>query len=111
MCIRDRLEDELSRLMSDFEKKEVQLHEVMATGGISAETSAEIFGDLESTLDQRNKTLKELEYEVYRLQKLHNDAVRTFDSKFVELGIDAADAKFDLVESITSSGPAGLLVR
>ena len=44
-----------------------------------------------------------------RLQKLHNDAVRTFDAKFVECGIDAADAKFDLVETSTTSGPAGLL--
>ena len=54
---------------------------------------------------------RELEYDVHRLQKLHNDAVRTFDAKFVELGIDAADAKFDLVESSTSSGPAGLLFK
>eukprot|EP00658_Telonema_sp_P-2_P024928 TRINITY_DN2002_c0_g2_i7.p1 TRINITY_DN2002_c0_g2~~TRINITY_DN2002_c0_g2_i7.p1 ORF type:complete len:408 (-),score=162.64 TRINITY_DN2002_c0_g2_i7:61-1284(-) len=105
------LEDELSRMMSDFEKKEVQLHEVMATGGISKETSAEIFGDLEETLEQRNGSIRDLSYEVQKLQKLHNDAVRTFDSKFVELGIDASDAKFDLVESATSAGPAGLLFQ
>jgi len=105
------LEDELTYLMNEFEKKEVQLHEVMATGGISQETSAEIFGDLETTLEQRNKTTRELEYEMHRLQKLHNDAVRTFDAKFVELGIDAADAKFDLVDTSTSSGPAGLLFQ
>lgn len=52
---------------------------------------------------------RELEYEVLRLQKLHNDAVRTFDAKFVEFGIDAADAKFDLVDTSTAAGPAGLL--
>jgi len=103
------LEDELARVMSEFEKKEVQLHEVMATGGISPETSAEIFGDLEQTLEDRNSTIRNLEYEVLRLQKLHNDAVRTFDAKFVECGIDAADAKFDLVETSTTTGPAGLL--
>merc|ERR1711907_486919 len=103
------LEDELARVMSEFEKKEVQLHEVMATGGISPETSAEIFGDLEKTLEDRNSTIRNLEYEVLRLQKLHNDAVRTFDAKFVECGIDAADAKFDLVETSTTTGPAGLL--
>jgi len=53
----------------------------------------------------------ELDYEVKRLQKLHNDAVRTFDSKFVELGIDPSDAKFDIVDSSTSAGPAGLLFK
>lgn len=52
------LEDELARVMSEFEKKEVQLHEVMATGGISPETSAEIFGDLENTLENRNSTIR-----------------------------------------------------
>eukprot|EP00656_Telonema_subtile_P027705 TRINITY_DN2984_c0_g1_i1.p1 TRINITY_DN2984_c0_g1~~TRINITY_DN2984_c0_g1_i1.p1 ORF type:complete len:408 (+),score=157.47 TRINITY_DN2984_c0_g1_i1:674-1897(+) len=105
------LEDEMSQMMNEFEKKEVQLHEVMATGGISAETSAEIFGDLENTLEQRNTSIRDLEYEFQRIQKLHNDAVRTFDAKFVELGIDATDAKFDLVESATSAGPAGLLFK
>jgi len=54
---------------------------------------------------------RELDYEVKRLQKLHNDAVRTFDSKFVELGIDPSDAKFDIVDSSTSAGPAGLLFK
>jgi len=105
------LEEELSRVMAEFEKKEVQLHEVMATGGISKETSSEIFGDLEKTLEQRDGTIQELDYEVKRLQKLHNDAVRTFDSKFVELGIDPSDAKFDIVDSSTSAGPAGLLFK
>ena len=52
------LEEELSRVMAEFEKKEVQLHEVMATGGISKETSSEIFGDLEKTLEQRDGTIQ-----------------------------------------------------
>ena len=55
---------------------QVQLHEVMATGGISQETHADIFGELESTLETKNSTIESLDYEFIRLQKLYNDCIK-----------------------------------
>merc|ERR1711959_577410 len=50
------LEEKMQGLMGQFEQREVQLHEVMATGGISQETHADIFGELEGTLETKSTT-------------------------------------------------------
>jgi len=95
--------------MSQFEQREVQLHEVMATGGISQETHADIFGELESTLETKNSTIESLDYEFIRLQKLYNDCIKVFEAKFREFGIEADDVKMAHLETPAGNGPAGLV--
>jgi len=104
-----QVEEKLDTAMKQFEQREVQLHEVMATGGISKETHADIFGELEGQLDHKNKSIQAMEYELVRLQKLHNDCIKVFEAKFRELGIEAEDAVHSQIETTASTGPAGLL--
>merc|ERR1711988_623624 len=87
------LEEKLQNAMAQFEQREVQLQEVMTTGGISKETHADIFGELEGQLDDKKQTAEALEYELIRLQKLHNDCIKVFEAKFRECGIEADDIR------------------
>merc|ERR1711959_116055 len=87
------LEEKMKSAMSSFEQREVQLHEVMATGGISKETHADIFGELETTIEHKTSTIESLDYEYVRLQKLYNDCIKVFEAKFREFGIEADDVK------------------
>jgi len=103
------LEENLQNAMVQFEQREVQLHEVMATGGISKETHADIFGELEQQLDNKKNTIDAMEYELTRLQKLHNDCIKVFEAKFRECGIEAEDIRMGPVETTAGGGPAGLL--
>jgi len=103
------LEEKMQSAMSQFEQREVQLHEVMATGGISQETHADIFGELESTLETKNSTIESLDYEFIRLQKLYNDCIKVFEAKFREFGIEADDVKMAHLETPAGNGPAGLV--
>merc|ERR1711998_421040 len=103
------LEESLENAMSQFENREVQLHEVMATGGISKETHADIFGELEITLDQKTSTIESLDYEYIRLQKLYNDCIKVFEAKFREFGIEADDVRMQPLDTVAGTGPAGLV--
>merc|ERR1711939_792415 len=103
------LEEQLANTLSQFETREVQLHEVMATGGISKETHADIFGELDNTLEAKHRTVEQLQYELVRLQKLHNDCIKVFEAKFREFGIEAEDAKMNPIATIAGMGPAGLV--
>merc|ERR1712178_304726 len=103
------LEEKLQNAMAQFEQREVQLQEVMTTGGISKETHADIFGELEGQLDEKKQTAEALEYELIRLQKLHNDCIKVFEAKFRECGIEADDIRMVPVETAAGGGPAGLL--
>merc|ERR1711871_103363 len=105
------LEDKMQSAMTQFEQREVQLHEVMATGGISKETHADIFGELESTLEAKAQTQEALESESIRLQKLYNDAIKVFEAKFREFGIEADDIRMQEIETVAGTGPAGLVVE
>merc|ERR1711998_204256 len=103
------LEEKMQNAMSQFEQREVQLHEVMATGGISKETHADIFGELEITLDQKTSTIESLDYEYIRLQKLYNDCIKVFEAKFREFGIEADDVRMQPLDTVAGTGPAGLV--
>merc|ERR1711871_317796 len=103
------LEEKMQNLMGQFEQREVQLHEVMASGGISHETHADIFGELESTLESKTSSIESLEYEYIRLQKLYNDCIKVFEAKFREFGIEADDVRVSQLETPAGTGPAGLV--
>merc|ERR1711871_642376 len=105
------LEERMQSAMTQFEQREVQLHEVMATGGISKETHADIFGELESTLEAKAQTQEALEYESIRLEKLYNDAIKVFEAKFREFGIEEDDIRMQEIETVAGTGPAGLVVE
>jgi chromosome segregation ATPase len=107
------LEKKLESLGSQLEKKEAQMNEVLAASNLDPTSLAVVTRKLEDVLDAKNSAIKELQYEVARIAKAHNDTVRTFESKLGEFGIPAAEVGFKLItlddRQQLGQGPADLM--
>eukprot|EP00049_Salpingoeca_infusionum_P001909 m.51933 g.51933 ORF g.51933 m.51933 type:complete len:496 (+) comp11272_c0_seq1:918-2405(+) len=109
------LERKLDTLSSQLEKKEAQLNEVLAASSLDPTSLAVVTRKLEDVLDAKNAAIKELQFEVARVAKIHNDSVMAFETKLTEHGIPPAEVGFQLVtlehddQQQLGKGPAGLL--
>jgi hypothetical protein len=57
--------------------------------------------------------IRDTRYELVRMAKCYNDALRTYSQKLVELGIPAQEITsmgFSKIPTNASTGPAGLVV-
>ncbi|CAB1339359.1 unnamed protein product [Coregonus sp. 'balchen'] len=88
------LERKLGALTNTLEKKEAQLNE--------------------EVLDSKNIAIKDLQYELVRVCKAHNDLLRTYEAKLQAFGIPMEELGFKPLESSVAGhslgqGPAGLV--
>jgi len=54
--------------------------------------------------------IKDLQYELSRVTKAHNDVIRVYESKLTEFGIPVEELGFRPLLSSSGIGPAGLVV-
>lgn len=54
--------------------------------------------------------IQDLQYELARVTKAHNDVVRVYESKLTEFGIPVEELGFRPLLTNTGTGPAGLVV-
>ena len=68
---------------------------------------------LEDVLDAKNAAIKDLQYELARACKAHNDVIRAYESKLREFGIPLEELGFRPVAvnpgQPLGQGPAGLV--
>lgn len=59
----------------------------------------------------KNGTIKELQYELARVTKAHNDVIRTYEARLEELGVPTATMGFRprQLATVTATGAAGLV--
>ena len=64
---------------------------------------------LDDLLAQKNRTIEDLQFQVIRVTKAHNDAVRVMEAKLLELGVPESEleAKPILGDAVTT--PANLV--
>lgn len=107
------LEKKLSTLGDKLEKTEAQLNEVLAASNLDPAALAVVTRKLEDVLDAKNAAIKDLQYEVARACKAHNDVIRTYESKLQEYGIPFEELGFTPLEpnpgQPLGTGPAGLV--
>eukprot|EP00117_Sycon_ciliatum_P000196 scpid67620/ scgid6365/ Growth arrest-specific protein 8; Growth arrest-specific protein 11 len=108
------LEKKLEVLSDTLEKKEVQLNEVLSASNLDGEALAMVTRKLEEVLDVKNDAIKDLQYELARVCKAHNDLLRAYQSKLVSFGIPPEDLGFQPLQTEVSGqslgqGPAGLV--
>ncbi|XP_015262197.1 PREDICTED: growth arrest-specific protein 8 [Gekko japonicus] len=108
------LERKLQGLSSMLEKKEVQLNEVLAASNLDPSALAVVTRKLEDVLDSKNSAIKDLQYELARVCKAHNDLLRTYEAKLTAFGIPLDNLGFKPLETsvvghILGQGPAGLV--
>uniref|UniRef100_A0A2K6SWW4 Dynein regulatory complex subunit 4 n=1 Tax=Saimiri boliviensis boliviensis TaxID=39432 RepID=A0A2K6SWW4_SAIBB len=104
----------LQALSAAVEKKEVQFNEVLATSNLDPASLTLVSRKLEDVLELKNSTIKDLQYELVRVCKAHNDLLRTYEAKLLAFGIRLDNLGFKPLETavigqMIGQGPAGLV--
>lgn len=108
------LEKKLGALADTLEKKEAQLNEVLSASNLDPTALTVVTRKLEDVLDSKNSAIKDLQYELARVCKAHNDLLRTYESKLKVFGVPTEELGFKPLESTVGGqqlgqGPAGLV--
>jgi len=103
------LERKLEAVEQALEKKDAQLSEVLAASNLDPAVLGTVTNKLDDLLDEKNRLVKDLKYELARVTKAHNDLIRTYESKLSEYGVPLAELGYQPLETETSVGPAGLV--
>lgn len=108
------LEKKLKALVDTLEKKEAQLNEVLAASNLDPTALSAVTRKLEDVLDGKNAAIKDLQYELARVCKAHNDVLRTYESRLKSFGVPVEELGFKPLESAVAGqqlgqGPAGLV--
>eukprot|EP00112_Aurelia_sp_Birch-Aquarium-sp1_P000082 Seg1005.10 transcript_id=Seg1005.10/GoldUCD/mRNA.D3Y31 product="Dynein regulatory complex subunit 4" protein_id=Seg1005.10/GoldUCD/D3Y31 len=110
------LEKKLTALADTLEKKEAQLNEVLAASNLDPTALTVVTRKLEDVLDSKNSAIKDLQYELARVCKAHNDLIRTYEAKLQSFGVPTDELGFKPLESNVAGqqlgrGPAGLVAQ
>ncbi|NXH16000.1 DRC4 protein, partial [Bucco capensis] len=81
------LERKLQGLLSLLEKKEVELSEVFAASNLDPSGLSLVSHRLEDVLNSKNATIKDLQLQLARVCKAHDDMLQTFEAKLTACGI------------------------
>ncbi|XP_031527714.1 dynein regulatory complex subunit 4 isoform X2 [Vicugna pacos] len=108
------LERKVQALNTAVEKKEVQLNEVLAASNLDPAALTLVSRQLEDVLESKNSTIKDLQYELARVCKAHNDLLRTYEAKLLAFGVPLDNVGFKPLETavmgqMLGQGPAGLV--
>ena len=104
------LEHKLQAINESLEKKESQLSEVIHAANLDPNLLGTVSKKLDDVLDAKNGAIKDLQYELARVTKAHNDVIRVYESKLTEFGIPVEELGFRPLVTSTGTGPAGLVV-
>lgn len=104
------LERKLQAINESLEKKESQLSEVIHAANLDPNLLGTVSKKLDDVLDAKNGAIKDLQYELARVTKAHNDVIRVYESKLTEFGIPVEELGFRPLVTSTGTGPAGLVV-
>uniref|UniRef100_T1J0M2 Dynein regulatory complex subunit 4 n=1 Tax=Strigamia maritima TaxID=126957 RepID=T1J0M2_STRMM len=107
------LERKLTALSEALEKREVQLNEVLIAAKLDPTSMSVVTRKLEDLLDSKNSAIKDLQLELARVCKAHDELLGTFGSKLKSYGINTDDLGFVPLNSTSlghklGKGAAGL---
>merc|ERR1711909_265923 len=108
------LERKVVALADSLEKKDAQLNEILAASNLEPAALSVVTRKLEDVLDAKNGAIKDLQYELARVCKAHNDVLRTYESRLKSFGVPVEELGFKPLESAVAGqqlgqGPAGLV--
>lgn len=103
------LEQKLATFQRDYDKKELDLRELVQRSGLDNATIEEICKKMEEAIEAKNSILRNLKYSLAHATKAYNDAIRVYEAKLVEFGIPADELGLEPLPTNTSKMPAGLV--
>ncbi|NXI36603.1 DRC4 protein, partial [Galbula dea] len=95
------LERKLKGLLGVLEKKEVELSEVFAASNLDPSALSLVSQKLEDVLNSKNATIKDLQLQLARVCKAHDDMLQTFEAKLTACGIPLDSLGFKPLASPT----------
>ncbi|XP_063266462.1 dynein regulatory complex subunit 4 isoform X1 [Prinia subflava] len=108
------LERKLQALLNLLEQKEVELNKVVAASDLDPSALSLVSHKLEDVLNSKNATIKDLQLQLARVCKAHNDMLQTFEAKMTAFGIPVDNLGFQPLSfpfpgQELGQGPAGLV--
>ncbi|ORY36463.1 hypothetical protein BCR33DRAFT_855207 [Rhizoclosmatium globosum] len=105
------LEKKVETLKETLEKKDLQLNEILKATNLDPTALANLTRRLEEVLEMKNQQIKELQYDLAKVTKAHNDMIRVYEAKLTEYSIPVEEMGFKplVVTSKTGTNPAGLV--
>lgn len=111
------LQKKVGALVDKMEKKDGklnELNEIIAQAKMDPEALSRTTRKLEDVLSTKNTSIKDLQYELARVCKAHNDVIKVYEAKLNDHGIPAVDLGFKPLtmgfkQGSTGQGPAGLV--
>ncbi|KAG7190574.1 hypothetical protein KM043_006666 [Ampulex compressa] len=108
------LEKKLEKLSDLLEQREAQISEVLAAAQLDPAAVVNVNKKLESILNRKNTAIQDLQYELAKVCKAHDDLLVTYESKLQEYGIPKSELGFQplrtkVISTKLGLGPAGLV--
>eukprot|EP00026_Physarum_polycephalum_P007614 Phypoly_transcript_07678.p1 GENE.Phypoly_transcript_07678~~Phypoly_transcript_07678.p1 ORF type:complete len:511 (+),score=118.03 Phypoly_transcript_07678:41-1573(+) len=95
------LEKKLETLSEALESKDAQLSEVIASANLDPVAVSLVTKHVDDMLEQKNQFIKDLQFELAKITKAHNDVVRVSEAKLVEFGIPVEELGLKLLRTST----------
>merc|ERR1712039_513844 len=105
------LEKKLEALTAQFDEKQATLTEVLTAAKWDPAIVANVTKKLEQVLGDKNRQIKDLQYQVHQATKAYNDSILVYESKLPALGIDPEEIGFEEIQTATSLMPARLVTK
>ncbi|KAL0114137.1 hypothetical protein PUN28_011443 [Cardiocondyla obscurior] len=106
------LEKKLEKLSDLLEQREAQISEVLAAAQLDPAAVVNVNKKLEDMLNRKNTAIQDLQYELAKVCKAHDDLLAAYESKLQEYGIPKSELGFQPMRmriAGTKLGPAGLV--
>lgn len=102
------LEKKLEKLSELLEQREAQISEVLAAAPLDPTAVVNANKKLEDMLNRKNTAIQDLQYELAKVCKAHDDLLATYESKLQEYGIPKAELGFQPLRMRIAGAKLGL---
>jgi hypothetical protein len=89
----------------------LQVNEILKATNLDPGALANLTKRLEDVLNGKNLHIKDLQYDLAKVTKAHNDMIRVYEAKLTEFSIPVDQLGFKplIVSTKTSNNPAGFV--
>ncbi|EDW30004.1 GL15789 [Drosophila persimilis] len=111
------LERKIAALMREDEKRSIVLHETIATCAPNfADKLTSLDERVGNIIDEKNKIIIDLRYEVAKARKAHDDLLETYECKLKQFGVPTDNLGFTPIrdrdeQQLYVCGPAGIITE
>jgi hypothetical protein len=88
------LERKLTAVETGLEKTEAQLNEVIVQANLDSSVLGQVTSKLEDVIESKNQAVRDLQAELDRVVKAHQDVVKNFEKKLGEYSIPREELGF-----------------